>query len=880
MYLLDGVVIVDGENPLSHRGASVCGGRHTNQQRERIGMLLRNAGRESACAFRRAMCALVALLLAFGLIPLSSLVRSDEAFAAEYTTGKTQSDTEYRLYVDKGRGNGNEWNIFEDSILSVSGSEGERSVWCVDITQLYPQGRTASSVNALEVMPQDRLTKLALAYDYAFSSTNGTYDHFGGATWVQRYAMVQAYAWWVMQHAPGTGMANYTIYSVEVLNGEGGWGSQWESAWAEINAYVDGESSTSVGYGTAYVSSGAQTVAALFSVEKLTGAMELQKESSNKGLSDENGCYSLEGASYDVYSDEACSKQVTRLTTDASGFARAEGVPVGSYWVKEVIAPSGFAFDRTVYPVTVRAGETTQVNGGSVPEAPQYNLIDLLLVKYDSEKGSNVEDKQPIGPRSVLSGGDAAGTGGAADELERAGVSGGLPNGLDGTSRVVEFPLSEQSAASEGNVAQGGATLAGAEFTVQHFGGSFNDVGQAEASGDPLRTWVFASDERGFVELSEKSKVSGDDLYLNEEGVSVLPLGTYVIRETKAPSGYVLNEDVAMCWVSGGDEAETVESYWMPQVANDVVRGDLELMKVDEESMARMAGIPFEIVSNTTGERHVIVTDENGYASTASSWVGHSVNTNANDLAASGSYSSQVGVWFGDAGALADERGALIYDTYTLNELPCKANAGHDLATGIEVTISRDGTCVKLGTIGDAPVRIDTTATDAEDGDHEAWAREKVSIVDVVSYSNLTPGAHYKVQGTLMDKETGEVVSTDGRAVTAETEFVAERESGTVEVTFSFDGSEWKGGDVVVFEELYRAFDGESLLVAEHADIESENQTVNLRTPETPDEEIQLPAGEYGKTGVPLDWILAGVGVLGIAACTLAVYGVRRGRRA
>lgn len=852
-----------------------------NRLRERIGMVIRKTARENAFAFRRVLRVLVALLLAFGLIPLASFAGSEEAFAAEYTTGKTESDTEYRLYVDKGRGNGDEWNIFKDSILSVSGSDGERPVWCVDITQLYPQGRTASSVNALEVMPQDRLTKLALAYDYAFSNTNGTYNHFGGATWVQRYAMVQAYAWWVMQHAPGTGMANYTIYSIEVLNGEGGWGSQWESAWAEINAYADAEAPTSVGCGTAYVSSGVQTVAALFSVEKLTGAIELQKESANKDLSDANDCYSLEGASYDVYSDAACSKQVARLTTDASGFARVEDVPVGSYWVAEVMAPDGFAFDRTVYPVIVKAGETAQVNGGSVPEAPQYNLIDLLLVKYDSEQGSTVEDERPIGPRSVLSDGDEVADGSAeAVGLADAGAAGGSPNKPEGSSKVVEFPLIEQTASSAGNVAQGAATLAGAEFTVQHFGGFFDDAEQAEAAGSPLRTWVFATDERGFVEFSEKSKVSGADLYLNGEGVPVLPLGTYVIRETKAPSGYVLNEEAVVRWVSGFGDAETVESYWMPQVADDVVRGDLELVKVDEESMARMAGIPFEIVSKTTGERHVIVTDENGYASTASSWAKHSVNTNANDLAASGSYSSQVGVWFGDAEALDDARGALIYDIYTLNELPCKENAAHDLATGIEVTISRDGTCVKLGTIGDAPVRIGTTATDAEDGDHEAWARESVSIVDVVSYSNLTPGAHYRVQGVLMDKETGEPVTANGRTVTAETEFVAERESGTVEVTFSFDASEWKGGDVVVFEELYRALDGESLLVAEHADLESESQTVSLKTPEAPDEEVPLDAGEYGKTGVPLDWVLAGVGVLGIAACTLAVYGIRRGRRA
>lgn len=437
--------------------ALFCGANRTS--RERTFMLWGKTNKANAPkgALCRVLCAAVALMLALGAVPLSAALQNNRAFAAEYTTGKVQSNTEYRLYVDKGRGNGGEWNIFEDSILSVSGSDGTYSVWCVDITKLYPQGKTATAQDATNVMPQDRLTRLALAYDYAFSETNGAYSHFGGATWVQRYAIVQAYAWWVMQHAPGTGMANYTIYSIEVLNGEGGWGSEWDAAWEEINAYADSQAPTSVGYGTAYVSSDAQTVAARFSVEKVPGSIALQKKSSNASLSDENQTYSFARASYGVYSDEACTNWVASLVTNESGFAQVDGIAPGSYWVRELVAPSGFALDSGVYPVTVVSGETTYVGAGEVFDSPQYAALDLLLVKYDSELGSNVEEAKLPRPESVPfdnEPGNASGFGG-----ESAGES--------------------QSTGEEdlkGNSAQGNASLAGAQFTIRHFGGIFNDV--------------------------------------------------------------------------------------------------------------------------------------------------------------------------------------------------------------------------------------------------------------------------------------------------------------------------------------------------------------------------------------------------------------------
>ncbi|MGB4610580.1 MAG: VaFE repeat-containing surface-anchored protein, partial [Saccharofermentanales bacterium] len=63
---------------------------------------------------------------------------------------------------------------------------------------------------------------------------------------------------------------------------------------------------------------------------------------------------------------------------------------------------------------------------------------------------------------------------------------------------------------------------------------------------------------------------------------------------------------------------------------------------------------------------------------------------------------------------------------------------------------------------------------------------------------------------------------------TAETTFVAETKDGTVEMTFTFDGSELAGKELVVFEELYY----KSELIAEHKDVNDEGQTVTVKEPE------------------------------------------------
>ncbi|MCB7332365.1 hypothetical protein LIZ35_15420, partial [Longicatena caecimuris] len=102
---------------------------------------------------------------------------------------------------------------------------------------------------------------------------------------------------------------------------------------------------------------------------------------------------------------------------------------------------------------------------------------------------------------------------------------------------------------------------------------------------------------------------------------------------------------------------------------------------------------PFKITSKTTGESHIVVTDKNGQFSTASDWASHKHNTNAGKT-------SEDGVWFGSSEP-DDSKGALLYDTYEIEELRCASNKGFKLIPAFDIVVSRDRTVIDLGTLTD-----------------------------------------------------------------------------------------------------------------------------------------------------------------------------------
>ena len=374
---------------------------------------------------------------------------------------------------------------------------------------------------------------------------------------------------------------------------------------------------------------------------------------------------------------------------------------------------------------------------------------------------------------------------------------------------------------------------------------SYDDLKNADVK--PTRSWTFSTDSNGFCSFDIAHFVSGDAFWYRLDGTPALPRGTVVIRETKAPMGYVKSDEVSFQKIQENNSVEGVITYNAPEVAEQVYRSDIEFTKKADNGSDRLAGVPFKVTSLTTGESHIAVTDENGYFSSASSWNAHDSNTNANDWALTASdtidstkLDANAGFWFGNNSVLdgngttstsdavkADNKlGALPFDTYSVEELRCSANEGYALIN-TTVTVTRDAKTIDLGTFDDPEPEIHTTAYDASDSDHYVGVGT-VKISDKVEYSHLVAGKTYTVIGELHDAATGDAVTVNGQAITAEKTFTAEDSAGSVTLDYAFDSYDLKGKTLVVYETLT---DAKGAKLAEHRDKSDVSQQVTVFTP-------------------------------------------------
>ncbi|MFQ9263142.1 MAG: SpaA isopeptide-forming pilin-related protein [[Ruminococcus] torques] len=251
-------------------------------------------------------------------------------------------------------------------------------------------------------------------------------------------------------------------------------------------------------------------------------------------------------------------------------------------------------------------------------------------------------------------------------------------------SDLVSILLGKVDKDTTQNMPQGSASLEGAEFTIKYYAVQ-SDKDPAETGKKPVRTWIMKTDENGKCRLDEKYKVSGDEFWKNPFGVATLPLGTITIQETKAPKGYLLNEEIFVRQITSKGTAESVETYNMPTIEEEVIRGDIQLVKYGETNdepgdsgadiKKPLKDIKFHLTSKTTGDVYTIITDEQGVATT-----------------------KQLGT---------SDRGNLPFDTYTVSEE--SPYPEYDIIAPFEVTVDEEGktyTYILRNDTVDAPLSV------------------------------------------------------------------------------------------------------------------------------------------------------------------------------
>ena len=290
------------------------------------------------------------------------------------------------------------------------------------------------------------------------------------------------------------------------------------------------------------------------------GKLSIMKKSANPEITDNNPCYELKGAEYGVYKTEADAKaDKNKVNTLIIGkyddsekykdWSNEIELEAGTYYVKETKAPKGYALNPNAVKVVIEAGKNTWIGEESndFVDYPQSDPVSVVLGKVDKETNKN----KP----------------------------------------------------------QGSASLAGAEFTVKYYKGLY-DSDPAKAGQTPARSWVLKTDKDGYCDLTKEYKISGDDFYYNNTDLPTLPVGTITIQETKAPTGYFINNEVFVRKITPSGSDANVTTYNYPEVNEKVIKFDIK--KVQAGTSTPVAGAVFlhtmpdgstkELTTNGSGE--------------------------------------------------------------------------------------------------------------------------------------------------------------------------------------------------------------------------------------------------------------------------------------
>ena len=818
--------------------------------------------------WKRVCTGILALTTILTALPITSV----QAAETQYWT----ESSERVGYIEHVMNDGTIHSTFNEGHMRV---EGE-TAYCVDINTGFKNGyKTRHDASAS--MSAAQIEDVALSLEYV-KQYRGSHSNLNAN---QGYLLEQCVVWQRLSEYLGWQCDNvraaYSEISQDIQN----------EVYAGARAFVQANKGRYKCGGYIYTGEGQDL--GQFWAELNVGNAKVKKTTANEIVTNGNAMYSIAGATFGIFSDQNCSNQIGTLTTNENGDTNEVEVTAGTVYIKELSAPKGYKLDTIVSSLKVEAGKTATLNVSDVPKVTE-TLVDLFKIDMETGKATaqgdaalagaeftwhyydglytkdnlpekatrtwvtkTVAEKDSNGTVHYVTklvdaykvSGDAFYTRNEKSVLplgtltveETKATNGYLLDGAymqagDSTEQIKGMYLTQITEDGELAVLSGSNQYSVSDQVIR--GGvkiqkRDLETKDTKAQGSAtLKDTAFA-----IISLNENSVLVEGKLYKKNETVKtiqtgidgiatttadLLPYGKYKLEETKAPEGYLTDgaKAIEFSITENGKIVDlTDESH---SIYNQIKRGDLEGVKIGAGTHKRLANVPFKITSKTTGESHIVVTDKNGQFSTASNWASHKRNTNAGK-------SSEDGIWFGTSEP-DDSKGALLYDTYEIEELACESNKGMKLIPAFEVVVSRNKVTIGLGTLTDEyekEISIHTTATDKKTGEKVIVAGKKVTIVDTVTLDGLEEGRKYQLKGWQMLKEENAELLIDGKRVESDYTFVADNEKMKVEISYMFDASELGGQNLVTFEELYDLKNPEEpVKVAEHKDIDDEGQTV------------------------------------------------------
>ncbi len=309
---------------------------------------------------------------------------------------------------------------------------------------------------------------------------------------------------------------------------------------------------------------------------------------------------------------------VATLTTDEKGEASFDNLPLGKYQVVEVQPPEGFAVCEEPKEITLSYedeyteivyGETEFVNARVKPE--------LSLIKTDGVSTYPVagatygiytkEDIVSVSGEVLVKADDLVDTA-LTDENGKAKFEADLPLGLYYVKEVESpagYLLDE--------------TVYDVDFSyTQEMAATPTVTKELEMKDTPIIVEVSKTDittGKGLPGATLEIIDSDGEVYASwkTDGkpyrLEAVPAGKYTLRETAAPYGYLIANEVDFTVEETGEIQKVA-------MADERVKGKITLYKTCSKTKKPLKGVTFELRSKDGKKLETLVTDKAGYAET------------------------------------------------------------------------------------------------------------------------------------------------------------------------------------------------------------------------------------------------------------------------
>ncbi|MFR6421058.1 MAG: SrtB-anchored collagen-binding adhesin, partial [Coprococcus sp.] len=568
--------------------------------------------------------------------------------------------------IEKVMNDGSIGSTFNEGYMKVE----DETAYCIDINTDFKNGYKTRA-DASSRMSADQISDVALSLEYV-KQYGEAHKEFN---YKQVYLLEQCVVWQRLSVHLGWQCDNVRASYDEIPK------ATQDEVFSGARAFVK-ENKERYECG-GYIYSGEGQELGQFWAKLNVGNAKLQKTSSNTSITDGNGNYSIAGATYGVFSDKDCTKQLATLTTDENGNTDIAEVKAGTVYIKELSAPAGYKVDKTIYPLTIKAGETATLNVSDTPKVTD-TLIELFKIDMETQKdnpqgnaslagaeftwkyyaGFYNKDNLPAKATrtwvtKTIAETDSDGTTHYITKLADAyKVSGDSFYMQDGKAVLPLGTLTvEETKAPNGYLLEGAYMQAGdkseqikglyvtqitedGDLAVLSGSNQFSvsdkvirggvkiqkrdlETGDTKPQGSAtLKDTVF-----DIISLNDNSVLVEGKLYKKNEVVKtirtdiegiastssdLLPYGKFRIVESEAPDGYLTDgaKPIDFTITENGKIVDLTDEAH--SIYNQIKRGDIEGVKIGAGTHKRLADVPFRITSKTTGENHVVVTDDNG----------------------------------------------------------------------------------------------------------------------------------------------------------------------------------------------------------------------------------------------------------------------------